>query len=393
MHFFYQVICILIMIFSIGLITLIHEIGHYIAAKITGVRVDRFAFGLPFCGPVIFKKKMFETEFIVHLLFFFGGYIVYPESNPSCELPMNSPRRFLNKTPLEKSFITLAGIFANILLSFFIIFFIGIVSKYTIINSYNAEFISFKNNANESVLNSGLKKNDVIYSINNKKIDDIIALQEYLRVYDKTTKKHRKGKNLANIRGENHLLIYVPDLYTNCGKTIIADVIRNNTKISLNPVSQNPDGSLGLNLNITENYAPSNTFINLIKNTFVSMEKQIHLIFFYLKELLTGQLNITDIRGIIAIIKTGSELMVYDNFMKGFWLISFLSLNMAIINLLPLPVLDGGRFLLILSGNLFMKRVRRSTMNKITAIIYLTLNIIFVFILFNDIFSIYSGII
>ncbi len=391
LHFF---LYILLTIFFIGLIILFHEVGHFCAAKLFGVRVERFAFGLPLCGPIIFRKKIFDTEFIVHLLFFFGGYIAYPESNPKCDLPMNSSKRFLNKTSFQKSFITLAGIFMNICVSFLILLLIGIFCKFIPLNNYEVVIDSFKNQKHIDVKNQQLKQGDIIYSINNKRINDIIALQEYFRVYQPSIKKYRNGNKQLLSHNNNQLLIFLPDIYVNDIKdSNEVVVIRDNEKVSIDNINVNENGSLGINVYVKEKYEKISSFPILVKNSLKGIFNQFYILFFYLKELITGSISITDVRGIFSIIKISADLGFYGSCARMLWLMSFLSLNMALINLFPIPVFDGGKFLIILSGDLFKKSVKRSTMEKIMKITFSSFNIIFLLIVLNDIYSILRGIV
>lgn len=390
LHFF---LYILLTIFFIGLIILFHELGHFIAAKLFGVRVERFAFGLPLCGPIIFRKKIFDTEFIVHLLFFFGGYIAYPESNPRCNLPMNSSKRFLNKTPFQKSFITLAGIFMNICVSFLILLFIGIFWKFIPLNNYEVVIDSFKNQMQLDVNNTVLKQGDIIYSINNKKMNDIIGLQEYFRVYQPAIKKERKGINQLLNSDNDRLLIFLPDIYVNDVKDLNIVVIRDNEKVSVNNININKLGAIGVNISVREKYEKITSLPMLLKNSFRGVFNQFHILCFYIGELITGSISITDIRGIFSIIKISADLGLHDSCLRMLWLMSFLSLNMALINLFPVPVFDGGKFLIILSGDLLKKSVKRSTMEKIMKITFSSFNIIFLLIVLNDLYSIFRGIV
>ena len=393
MHFIYIFLYIFLMVFFIGLIILAHESGHFLCSKMLGVRADKFAFGLPFCGPIIFRKKICNTEIIIHLLFFFGGYVAYPDSNPNSDLPLNSNHRFLNKTPFEKILITLSGIFMNILISFILIMLIGIIWKVIPANDYNVKFLSFKNNAQASITTSGLEKGDIIYSINNNKLKDNIALQEYLRVYYKPLKEKRKQENIIEYN-TNNLLIFYPDIYvkhTNTLNNII--VIREGKKLQLTPVYANEDFSLGINTEIKENFLVVNSVSSLFKNTAKSIINQLYLLLYYVKELVTGQLSITDIRGIISIVKIGSELSFYDSLYRGLWLMSFLSINMAVVNLIPFPVLDGGKLLIILSGRMFQKKVKRKTINNILSFAFKLFYVIANLILLNDIIAIISGVV
>ena len=105
----------IIMLFLISLLILVHEIGHFAAARMFGVRVSKFGFGLPI-GPTLFKTKWGNTEILVHA-FLLGGYVSFPddeevkekEGEPEKEenkevkdediLPPDSPERFKNKKP------------------------------------------------------------------------------------------------------------------------------------------------------------------------------------------------------------------------------------------------------------------------------------------------------
>ena len=79
---------ILIMILLLSLLILVHEAGHFLAARAYGVRVDRFGFGLP-VGPTLFAKKFGETEVVVHA-FLLGGYVSFPDDDKDCDLPEDS---------------------------------------------------------------------------------------------------------------------------------------------------------------------------------------------------------------------------------------------------------------------------------------------------------------
>ena len=68
---------IIIMILLLSFLVLIHEFGHFIAAKAFGMKVDKFGFGLPL-GPTLFEKKIGDTTFLIHALLL-GGYVSFPD--------------------------------------------------------------------------------------------------------------------------------------------------------------------------------------------------------------------------------------------------------------------------------------------------------------------------
>ena len=74
------------MILLIGLLIFVHELGHFLVAKMFKMKVERFCFGLPF-GPVLFEKKIGDVTYGVHLLFFLGGYVSFPDDEENPNLP------------------------------------------------------------------------------------------------------------------------------------------------------------------------------------------------------------------------------------------------------------------------------------------------------------------
>ena len=83
---------IIIMILLLSLLILVHEAGHFFAARAFGIKVDKFGFGLP-VGPTLYKTKVGDVEVLVHA-FLLGGYVSFPDDEKDCELPKDSPERF-----------------------------------------------------------------------------------------------------------------------------------------------------------------------------------------------------------------------------------------------------------------------------------------------------------
>ncbi|MDO5437709.1 MAG: site-2 protease family protein [bacterium] len=114
---------LIIMILLISLLVLVHEWGHYIAARIFGVRVSKFGFGMPI-GPVLFKTKKGDLEILVHACLL-GGYVSFPEDEEDEEnaikLPEDSKERFKNQAPWKQAVIVTAGVIMNTVFAFFLI--------------------------------------------------------------------------------------------------------------------------------------------------------------------------------------------------------------------------------------------------------------------------------
>ena len=110
---------LIIMIILLSLLILVHEAGHFFTAKLFGIKVDKFGFGLPI-GPTLYERKFGETTVCVHA-FLLGGYVSFPDDDENCELPADSEERFINKPYYQKAAVVSAGVIANILCAFLLV--------------------------------------------------------------------------------------------------------------------------------------------------------------------------------------------------------------------------------------------------------------------------------
>ena len=83
---------IIIMLILLSILILVHEAGHYLAARMFGIKVDKFGFGLPI-GPTLWEKQCGDTKILVHA-FLLGGYVAFPDDDKENPLPEDSPDRF-----------------------------------------------------------------------------------------------------------------------------------------------------------------------------------------------------------------------------------------------------------------------------------------------------------
>ena len=165
---------ILIMILLLSFLVLIHELGHFLAAKAFGMKVDKFGFGLPL-GPTLFEKKIGETTFLVHALLL-GGYVSFPDDEKNCDLPEDSPERFENRPIYQRAIVVSAGVIANVICAFFLVLFSALVWKYLPSGVYNIEIGKIVAPKDASVWSSGLKVGDKIVSVNGTKITNTYSL-------------------------------------------------------------------------------------------------------------------------------------------------------------------------------------------------------------------------
>lgn len=444
----------IIMILLISLLILIHEAGHFIAAKAVGIRVDKFGFGLPF-GPTLFSKKFGETEILVHACLL-GGYVSFPDDEEECDLPADSPQRFCNKNLAQRALVISAGVICNILLAYFLIFSTGFVWKKLPDNKFIVSFESFSPMAVESALNAGFEKGDIIYKINGTKIeypiainkfftlskefdgsaaqniidkkfvqlkelnpdinaeeiisagttvklpeysdeealilskDNIIGLEKYKTNETELSDSQKELRDKINYNSEYTLekdakLIDIAAAVSDTKKPISIVVLRNNEEIPLNIVYTGKDGVLGIQQTFVEQYTDTKNLKELISGTFHYVNYNMGFMVYTLGKLFTGKIPMSDMNGIIAITKIGTEIIAYKGIFDGLLLTAMISLNLAIINILPIPALDGGHLMFIIIEKVTGKPVSKKFVEGLSNFFFYLLIALMLLIVYNDI--------
>lgn len=454
MNFIHMFSSSIIMILLISLLILIHEIGHFLAAKLVGIRVDKFGFGLPI-GPTLFSKKIGETEILIHA-FLLGGYVSFPDDETDCDLPSDSPLRFCNKTVAQRALVISAGVVFNVILAYILIFFTGLLWKHLPDNKFTIKFEKFAPSAVESILSSGIQSGDIIYSINGTKVDYPIAITKYFtlsREYDglvslkiiedkmeqlkvlnpelsneqdikagtvinipSYTDEEPVSLSFDNIIGlekyksnetalsslqkdlrdkinyqskyttENDCnLIDIAAAISDTKKPISIIVLRNGEEIQLKPVYTNKDGKLGIEQSYSENFVETKNLKELIPATIHYVNYNIGFMVYTLGKLFTGKIPMSEMNGIIAITKIGTEIIAYQGIFQGLLLTAMISLNLALINILPIPALDGGHLFFLIIEKLTGKPVSKKFIEKVSNFFFYLLIALMILILYNDI--------
>ena len=168
---------VIIMILLIGLLILVHELGHLGAALLFKVKVDKFGIGLPI-GPTLWEKKVGNITLVVHA-FLFGGYVSFPDDDKDSDLPKNSPDRLMNKPIWQRAIIFSAGVIANVICAYVLVLLTAALWH----NMPSGKFDIYVNDIvapkEASVWTSGLKKGDKIIEINGSEINSKYGLNLY----------------------------------------------------------------------------------------------------------------------------------------------------------------------------------------------------------------------
>lgn len=302
----------LIVIIGLSLLIIGHEAGHFFAAKFFGMRIDEFGFGFP---PKLWSRKKGETEYSLNALPF-GGFVRIAGENDRLEgnlgqieaLPAEERKRFFYFAPAwQRSIVILAGVFVNFLIAWLLIS--GILMAGTAPSLMIGEV-----RPNSPAAAAGLQPGDVVQGFATAE-----AFTKYVR--------------------------------ENGGKEVVVSISRSGETLQFTVIPrENPDpeeGAVGVGF---QGIAPRSTFVALGHGFLQTLELAKLTLFAFgamLRDLVTTGSLPQDVVGLVGIFPVAQQIG-QAGFAHLLQLIALISINLAVINLLPFPALDGGRFIFIL---------------------------------------------
>lgn len=291
---------------------IIHEFGHFIAAKLLGVRVNEFAVGF---GPKLFSKKLGETNYALNLVPL-GGYCAMEGEDEDS----GDEKAFCNKAAWRRFLIVIMGALFNLILGFVIVMLILAPTK-TFTTTTIAEFMP-----NAVSQQSGLEVNDKILKVD--------------------------GRTIFSTYDLSYAFTNVKD-----GKIDIT-VLRDGKKQLLRDVkfeSKQYEGMDFLTVDFKV-YGEKKTFLTFVKNTVKTSASYTVVIWRSLVDLLSGKYGISQVSGPVGVTVVIADA-ARQSLQSLLPLMAFISINLGIFNLLPIPALDGGRLIFILYEMIFKKPI------------------------------------
>ncbi len=342
----------LVAILFFGLLISIHELGHFTFAKLFKVKVNEFALGM---GPAIFKKKKGETTYALRLLPI-GGYVSMEGEDEESQ----DENAFNRKKVWQKLIIVAAGAVMNLIL--------GVVIVATVLGMEDLigtnQIIQFQENAVSQ--QTGLEVGDELLEIDGHRVFSDMDISFLMTrsddgVFDMTVR-------------------------------------RNGEKVELTGVTFQTEKQEGYTL-ITYDFVilgEAPTFFNVIENAFKRSASIVRLVWLSLFDLVTGQYGLTDLSGPVGTVNIIADAAAgatqsKEGLITALTLMAFVSINIGVFNVLPLPALDGGRiFFLIIEG------IRRKPINpKYEGIVHgvglALLLLLMLVVTFNDIVNLIKG--
>ncbi|NES85553.1 MAG: RIP metalloprotease RseP [Moorea sp. SIO2B7] len=307
----------------LAVLIVVHELGHFAAARFQGIRVNRFSIGF---GPTLLKYQGEETEYAIRA-FPLGGYVGFPDDDPDSDIPEDDPNLLRNRHIFDRAIVISAGVIANLIFAYFLLVAQGATIGFNEVNYQPGVIVPEIVSQETSVAKeAGIQADDIILAVDSQTLG--------------TSKE-----------GMTTLMKIIQN---SANQPLEFKIERDEQIISLT-VTPTPDqdgkGKIGVML------APNGEVIRSRPQNFwqaltMGAEEYERIAILTAKGfwLLISKFGETakQVAGPVAIVAVGAELARNDAgnlFQFG----ALISINLAIINILPLPALDGGQlaFLLI----------------------------------------------
>ncbi|MDR0468791.1 MAG: RIP metalloprotease RseP [Peptococcaceae bacterium] len=300
----------IVTVFVLGVIVLIHEWGHYISARSIGIAVQEFAIGI---GPAIWKKQGSYTLYSIRAIPF-GGYCLFDAQLEGADR-RGRPLSILKRKALSKIYVSLAGPVMNFMLAavlFTLLFsFIGLSVGY--------EPIIGEVQPDSPAAVGGLLPGDRILAIEGTPLYTFQDLSVIIAAYDEQKELEFRIQRGSEIR-----------------------------TLSITPQRRLEDGRLVIGVVVDQNYVMTEKVspVDAIRYGMKQTVTMIGLLVGAVVQMVTGQISLAEnLSGPISLAQIIAET-ASTGAINTFSLTAFLSVNLGIMNLLPLPALDGGKIIL-----------------------------------------------
>ena len=351
------VVYILVAILLFGLLVLVHEFGHFLTAKLSGVQVNEFSL---FMGPAIWKKQKGETLYSLRCIPI-GGYCAMEGEDGGSD----NPRSFDKAAWWKRLIILAAGAAMNFLIGVVLMVIVCLPIKQTVV----PVIASFEDYATVNGEN-GLQAGDRIVEVDGEKLYSYSDFSMILSlnpgdVHDITVRRN----------GE---------------KVVLKDFLLEKHEVTLE------NGSTGLRYGMNFTLSAPN-FLEKLGMAWNQSLDTVRMVRLSLQMLLSGAAGVNDLSGPVGIVSTITEVGKETEATEGFgaalenilFFAAMIAVNLAVMNLLPLPALDGGHVLFLLVNGiavaLFKKEIPSKYLNVINGIGFALLMALMLFVTFHDI--------
>lgn len=327
-----------------GAIIFFHELGHFVAAKLAGVTVGEFSIGM---GPAILKRKRAGTVYSIRMLPI-GGYVMMEGEDAD----VDAPGSFSRKPVLHRIAILLAGSLSNIAMGYLILVVLTVMSGYvgtTVVAAFDEG----------SVSSSALSVGDRILRVNGHRVhtsNDITY--EFLRDVD----------GLIDLTVERG------------GKALTLPV-----QFQMEQVAEDVQ-AISIDFKVAAVPAKPLDYLTYPVNWGLSIVKQV---WGALIDLLTGRYAVNQLSGpvgVVSAIGQASRMGISSLLMMA----AFIAINIGVFNLIPIPILDGGKVVIALIEALMRRRINQKLLDGVMAISVGLMVLLMLYVTWNDVFRLFE---
>ena len=354
-----KLVYILAAILIFGLLVAIHELGHFLAAKLCGVKVNEFSIGM---GPLVWHKETEETQYSLRALPL-GGFCAMEGETEESE----DERGFLRQGFWKKLLILAAGSLMNFLAGVLILLVLYAGTNYVLSDVVVGLAPEF-----EQTGEYGLMEGDRIYKVN--------GYRTYLQ---------GDASLFLSYAGETADLEVVRD-----GRHIRLEDLPRRTYTSMDGVT--PYTGFGIYVGVQAEEA---TLLGKLQYTAYNALDFVQLVWFSLAQIIGGNAGMQDLSGPVGIVSTITEVGVQaetalDAWSQIFYFAAMLAVNLAVMNLLPLPALDGGQIFFLAVDSacllLFKRKIPQKYQAWVNTFGFALLMGLMLMITFNDVFRLFQ---
>ncbi len=432
-------VTILSALFVLGVLIFVHELGHFIVAKLSGIKVEKFSLGFP---PTAISKKIGDTEYCLSWIPL-GGYVKMAGDDPSSDEIKGEPWEFLSKPTLIKMAVVFAGPFMNFVFAFIVYWAIFTFSGQTVTQTTRIDIPEQRTGLAQAL---SFEVGDSIIAINNNKVNNWQDILELLTKYatDNLTFTIIRQNDTLNLKYNNKIadLIQKGDIGIYPLMSTKIDQIQPSSpaakaglkegdiivEIDSTPVesffqlkkiiSHKPNQKVHIKykrnniinevdiitdaMEVSDKYGKKIkigilgiighlpfekiklTPIAAIKQSFVQINKTIDQMLSFIKKLITRKISTKYMGGPIYIVQLSGK-MAKAGLESLFNFMALISLNLGLINLFPIPMLDGGYLLIFAIEGITRKKLSLKQQSIIQYIGFAFLILLTVLVMYNDI--------
>ncbi|MDR9402701.1 MAG: RIP metalloprotease RseP [Halothece sp. Uz-M2-17] len=306
----------------LAVLIIVHELGHFTAARVQGIHVNRFSIGF---GPILWKYQGSEVEYGIRA-FPLGGFVGFPDDDPDSEIPQDDPNLLKNRPLGDRAIVISAGVIANFIFAYFLL-----VTQSAVVGIPEPQFEpgikvpEIVNQEDSPAREAGLKAGDLIIAVDSQSLGEGQPAIQTLQTEIQGSVNEPLSLTVKR-EGETLNLSVTPQPGDD-GKGKIGVLLSPNGEV----IRKRPDG-----------------FLEPFTQGAQEYQRIFTLTFQGLGQLVSNfQESAEQVAGPVAIVAVGADIASSDA-SSLYQFAALISINLGIINILPLPVLDGGQLVFLL---------------------------------------------